>query len=120
MPDALRQVVRSVDCELLVLSYNDESWLGVDELETLCGEGRAVATLAFDSARYVGARIGIFDPSGVKVGRVSHLSNQELLVIAGEGALVRHVVEAVGQLGREAGPSAAIVRRQRGVSSEAG
>ena len=43
-----------------------------------------MATLAFDSARYVGARIGIFDPSGVKVGRVSHLSNQELLVIAGE------------------------------------
>ncbi|MGA2931505.1 MAG: hypothetical protein ABSE98_05370, partial [Acidimicrobiales bacterium] len=46
--------------------------------------------------RYVGARIGIFNPSGRKVGRVSHLSNQELLVIAGEAALVRRVVEAVG------------------------
>ena len=103
MPDALRQVVRSVDCELLVLSYNDEAWLGVDELETLCGEGRDVATLAFDSARYVGARIGIFDPSGVKVGRVSHLSNQELLVIVGEGALVRRVVDAVGRLRAVAG-----------------
>jgi hypothetical protein len=53
-----------------------------------------VATLAFDSARYVGARIGIYDPSGRKVGRIGHLSNQELLVIAGEEALVRHVVEA--------------------------
>ena len=60
------------------------------------GPQRAVATLAFDSARYVGARIGIFDPSGRKVGRVSHLSNQELVVIAGEPALVRRVVEAVG------------------------
>src|SRR5580698_857532 len=61
------------------------------------GKGpRAVATLAFDSARYVGARIGIFDPSGRKVGRVSHLSNRELLVIAGEADLVRHVVDAVG------------------------
>jgi adenine-specific DNA-methyltransferase len=107
MPDALRQVVSSVDCELLVLSYNDESWLAVDELETLCGgRGREVATLTFDSARYVGARIGIFDPSGVKVGRVSHLSNHELLVIAGEGALVRHVVDAVGRLRTEAGVSA--------------
>jgi len=110
MPDALRQVVRSVDCELLVLSYNDESWLAVDELEELCGgAGREVATLTFDSARYVGARIGIFDPSGVKVGRVSHLSNHELLVIAGEGALVRRVVDAVGRLGaggaRPAAPS---------------
>ena len=94
MPAALTSVVRSVDCDLLVLSYNDESWLGMDELEAMCAGRGAVATLAFDSARYVGARIGIFDPSGRKVGRVSHLSNQELLVIAGEGSLVRRVVEA--------------------------
>ena len=133
MPAALASVVQSVDCGLLVLSYNDESWLDLEELEAMCsiqsprkGTGetdpvggtdrasgtdrtggteradvgrrakrREVATLAFDSTRYVGARIGIFDPSGRKVGRVSHLSNQELLVIAGEPALVRRVVEAV-------------------------
>jgi hypothetical protein len=52
----------------------------------------------------VGARIGIFDPSGVKVGRVSHLSNHELLVIAGERALVRRVVDAVGRLRAEGAP----------------
>jgi adenine-specific DNA-methyltransferase len=114
MPDALRQAVRSVDCELLVLSYNDESWLDVAELETVCGEGREVATLAFDSARYVGARIGIFDPSGVKVGRVSHLSNQELVVIAGEGSLVRHVVDAVDRLRGEGSPN---LRADRGSAS---
>ena len=113
MPAALATVVQSVDCDLLVLSYNNESWLGLEELEAMCsiqntgtGPGaepgthtgaartRELATLAFDSARYVGARIGIFDPSGRKVGRVSHLSNQELIVIAGESTLVRHVVEA--------------------------
>ena len=103
MPTALASVVQSIDCELLVLSYNNESWLGLEELEAMCsirtaGSSRStrreVATLSFDSARYVGARIGIFDPSGRKVGRVSHLSNQELLVIAGEPALVRRVVEA--------------------------
>ena len=106
MPAALASVVRSVDCDLLVLSYNNESWLELEELEAMCSiagtaavrhgaAATSVATLAFDSARYVGARIGIFDPSGRKVGRVSHLSNQELLVIAGEPALVRRVVEAV-------------------------
>jgi adenine-specific DNA-methyltransferase len=100
MPEALASVVASVDCDLLVLSYNDEAWLALDELEAMCaqpgpagGSPRAVATLAFDSARYVGARIGIFDPSGRKVGRVSHVSNQELLVIAGEADLVRQVVD---------------------------
>jgi adenine-specific DNA-methyltransferase len=117
MPEALASVVSSLDCGLLVLSYNDESWLSVEELEDLCaappqsrnGEGRTrrrrreVATLAFDSARYVGARIGIYDPSGRKVGRVGHLSNRELLVIAGEPALVRRVIEAVGSM-RPVGP----------------
>ena len=105
MSAALTSVVRSVDCDLLVLSYNDESWLALDELEAICAEAgsnspspRAVATLTFDSARYVGARIGIFDPAGRKVGRVGHLSNQELLVFAGEAALVRHVVDAVRSL----------------------
>jgi adenine-specific DNA-methyltransferase len=100
MPGALASVVQSVDCDLLVLSYNNESWLALDELEAMCSTPRReVATLAFDSTRYVGARIGIFDPSGRKVGRVSHLSNQELLVIAGKPALVRRVVEAAGSTG---------------------
>ena len=99
MPEALAAVVQSVDCDLLVLSYNNESWLGLEELTAMCTDGgrsgrRHVATLAFDSARYVGARIGIFDPSGRKVGRVGHLSNKELLVIAGEQALVRRVMKA--------------------------
>jgi adenine-specific DNA-methyltransferase len=95
MPAALASVVRSVDCDLLVLSYNNESWLDMDELEQMC-EGRGtVATLTFDSARYVGARIGIFDPSGRRVGQVGHLSNQELLVIAGPADLVEKVVARV-------------------------
>jgi adenine-specific DNA-methyltransferase len=107
MPDALASVVAAVDCDLLVLSYNDEAWLALDELEAMCAQPgparrvpRAVATLAFDSARYVGARIGIFDPSGRKVGRISHVSNQELLVIAGEADLVRHVVDAARSVAR--------------------
>ena len=36
-----------------------------------------------DYKRYVGAQIGIHDPSGNKVGTVSHLRNQELLYVAG-------------------------------------
>ncbi len=118
MPEALASVVQSVDCDLLVLSYNNESWLELDELEAMCsvqgepagrGVRREVATLAFDSTRYVGARIGIFDPSGRKVGRVSHLSNQELLVIAGEPAMVRRVVEAVGSAAGVTGAAADVV-----------
>ena len=41
MPAALASVVQSVDCDLLVLSYNNESWLGLDELEAMCAVVRA-------------------------------------------------------------------------------
>ncbi len=97
MPAALAETVASVDCGLLLLSYNDESWVSVDELERMCSHHREVTTLAFESARYVGARIGIHDPSGVKVGTVSHLYNREYLVIAGEVATVQRAVAAAKQ-----------------------
>ncbi len=84
MPDALRQVVKAVDCRVLVLSYNDEAWVSLDELVEMCSARGAVEVLAFDSKRYVGAQIGIYNPSGDKVGKISHLRNQEYIVVAGE------------------------------------
>ena len=36
----------------------------------------------------VGALIGIHDPNGKKVGRVSHVRNVEYVVLAGEAELV--------------------------------
>jgi adenine-specific DNA-methyltransferase len=94
MPGALAETVASVDCGLLLLSYNDEAWVGVDDLEDMCSRHEEVVTLSFESARYVGARIGIHDPSGVKVGTVSHLYNREYLVIAGSVAAVHRAVSA--------------------------
>ena len=119
-----------MDCDLLVLSYNDESWLELEELEAMCsvrrsGGGatpvpREVATLAFDSARYVGARIGIFDPSGKKVGRVGRLSNRELLVIAGEAAIVQEVVEAIESVAGSSGSSGHPAHPASGSSGSSG
>ena len=39
MPGALAQVVRDVRARLLVLSYNDESWMALDELVEICRSG---------------------------------------------------------------------------------
>ncbi|MHB1773402.1 MAG: DNA adenine methylase [Acidimicrobiales bacterium] len=83
MPAALRQVVRDVRCRVLILSYNDEAWVTRDELEDMCSHHEFVETLAFDSKRYVGAQIGIYNPDGQKVGKVSHLRNLEYVVVAG-------------------------------------
>jgi adenine-specific DNA-methyltransferase len=42
-----------------------------------------VRMLAFDSKRYVGAQIGIFNPAGEKVGQVARLRNTEYVFVAG-------------------------------------
>ena len=89
MPDALRRTIAAVDAEVVVVSYNDESWLTLDELHDMCSVHGDVVALAFDSKRYVGAQIGIHDPSGNKVGEVSHTRNLEYVVIAGPSDKLR-------------------------------
>jgi len=93
MPGALAQVVRDVRARLLVLSYNDESWMGLDELIGICRVRGHVEVLAFASNRYVGARIGIHNPAGERVGSVGRLRNLEYVLVAGDRDEVRHVVE---------------------------
>lgn len=95
MPDALREVVRSVRCRVLVLSYNDEAWIDLEALEEMCSHHERVTTFAFDSKRYVGAQIGIYNPGGQKVGAVSRLRNLEYLVVAGPDDDVRRVTALV-------------------------
>ncbi len=93
MPAALGQVVRDVRARLLVLSYNDESWMELDELVEICRVRGHVEVLAFASNRYVGARIGIHNPAGERVGSVGRLRNLEYVLVAGDRDEVRHVVE---------------------------
>jgi adenine-specific DNA-methyltransferase len=84
MPDALRTCIEGVDARVMVVSYNDESWLGLDELVDMCRCRGAVEILGYDSKRYVGAQIGIHNPAGDRVGEVSHLRNTEYLIVSGE------------------------------------
>ncbi|MGP0108735.1 MAG: DNA adenine methylase [Acidimicrobiales bacterium] len=99
MPAALARVITAVRAEVVILSYNNESWLSYEELHELCAGRGHVEVLAFDSARYVGARIGIHDPTGRKVGTVSHLRNTEYVLVAGPRARVRRMVDAVVSAG---------------------
>ncbi len=89
-------LIAEVDAELVIVSYNDEAWLTLDDLIDMCGAGgRHVEVLAFDSKRYVGAQIGIHNPKGERVGRVSHLRNTELLALSGPRRLVRDIVQDI-------------------------
>lgn len=98
MAAALGEVVREARAEVVVVSYNDESWVTVDEISTMLAQAghEDVGVLAFDRKRYVGAQIGIFNGSGAKVGRVSHLRNTEYVVVAGPRDKVASAVSLVG------------------------
>tara|TARA_B100000446_G_scaffold63923_1_gene60566 strand:+ start:136 stop:1203 length:1068 start_codon:yes stop_codon:yes gene_type:complete len=93
MPGALAATVADLQADVVVLSHNDESWLGLDELLEICRPLGEVVVLSFDSKRYVGAQIGIHSPGGERVGEVSHLRNVEYLLVAGDPARVRRMVE---------------------------
>jgi adenine-specific DNA-methyltransferase len=72
----------------LVVSFSNEGFLGPGELvESLSRFGR-VETQSREHRRYVGARIGIYNPGGKKVGRVKHTQNTEFLhvVTVGDGS----------------------------------
>jgi adenine-specific DNA-methyltransferase len=94
MSDALAGVIRDVDAGVIAVSYNDESWVGIEALEAMvAARGGEVCTLAFDSRRYVGAQIGIHNPQGKKVGKVSRLRNVEYVVVGGDAARVALVAD---------------------------
>ncbi len=80
---ALRQVLQALRCRYAIVSFNDEGYVPREEMAALLGGVGQVRVLEVDYKRYVGAQIGIFNPRGEKVGRVSHLRNKEYLFVVG-------------------------------------
>jgi adenine-specific DNA-methyltransferase len=101
MPAAMADVLGRARAEVLVVSYNDESWISREEMtEALRAAGRAcVEVVAFDSKRYVGAQIGVHDPTGKKVGEVKRLRNVEYLFLAGDPDRVAAATTAIATRG---------------------
>ena len=116
MPQALESTIRSLRAEFLLLSYNNESWLTLEQLVEYCSEYDYVQVLSFDSKRYVGAQIGIYSPNGDKVGRISHLRNLEYVVIAGPQQEVRRMTE--GYPACEAETEESIARARSGTQGK--
>ena len=97
MPAALADLIGRARAEVLVVSYNDESWITPEEMTAALRDAghEQVEVLAFDSKRYVGAQIGIHGPTGEKVGEVGRLRNVEYLFVAGERERVAAAEAAV-------------------------
>jgi adenine-specific DNA-methyltransferase len=89
--EAMRRLLSRVHAPLLIVSFNNEGYLAREDMESMLsslwdGAGK-VTTIANDFKRYVGAQIGIYNPQGEKVGKVSHLRNTEYLYVVARESL---------------------------------
>jgi adenine-specific DNA-methyltransferase len=77
----LAEIIEAVNAKVLLVSFNNEGYIGRTEMEALLSTRGRVTVLVQDYKRYVGAQIGIYNPSGERVGAVSHLRNLEYLYV---------------------------------------
>jgi adenine-specific DNA-methyltransferase len=80
---ALDALLDSLRAPWLVVSFNNEGYHDPEHVRERLARHGYVNALEVDFKRYVGAQIGIFNPSGEKVGAVSHLRNKEVLFVVG-------------------------------------
>lgn len=93
---AIASVIEAVRCKHLLVSFNNEGYLDRDEVVELLSQRGYVGVATSDFKRYVGAQIGIYNPDGDKVGRVSHLRNKEyLFVVSRRRETVDRVLNAI-------------------------
>ncbi|MDO9709901.1 DNA adenine methylase [Paracraurococcus lichenis] len=81
---ALARTIEALRCRAVVVSFNDEGYLPRAELEAMLGARFHVEVIEIPHDRYVGAKIGIHNPQGIKVGQVGRLRNMEYLFVATE------------------------------------
>jgi adenine-specific DNA-methyltransferase len=84
---ALQAVIEGVKAPNLIVSFNDEGYLGRDQLVGMLSGRGEVQVIEIARPRYVGARIGIHNPKGEKVGAVGRLRNVEYLFVVSDRRL---------------------------------
>lgn len=81
---ALEATIAALKAPNLVVSFNDEGYLSREELVRVLSARGEVQVIEIARPRYVGARIGIHNPKGEKVGAVGRLRNVEYLFVVGD------------------------------------
>lgn len=78
---AFRAVLDAVRARYLVVSFSDEGHLPLAALRSMLAEHGAVRTVEVPHRRYIGHRIGIYNPRGEKVGTPGPGTNRECLFV---------------------------------------
>lgn len=96
---AMETLLSRLKVRHLVLSFNDEGFFSIEEIEALLRGWGYVVTFSRPHKRYVGALIGIYNPNGQKVGQVSHTKNKEYLFVATQSKTVyRELLSKAGSV----------------------
>ncbi len=77
----MTSVLDNIKAKTLVISFNNEAYISRIQMEELLSGRGELSVIEMSHDRYVGARIGIYNPSGQKVGKVGHLKNSEYLYV---------------------------------------
>ena len=93
--EALPRVLAALRARHVLVSFSNEGYVSREEIESWLSTRGHFEVVEVDFKRYVGAQIGIYNPQGKKVGKVSHLRNKELLFLVGpDRADVRRAADA--------------------------
>lgn len=97
MAQSFFSLLGRVRAQTIVVSYNDESWIGEDEMVSAILEAgfAQVKKFAFSQRRYVGAKIGIYDPQGKKVGKPGADRNIENVFVGGNATSLSQISAAL-------------------------
>ena len=79
--DVLGALFPQVRAQRIILSFNDEGFLSKEEILEILDPLGQVECHSIDYRRYVGAQIGIYNPSGELVGSPKSLRNTEFLFV---------------------------------------
>lgn len=99
MPAQFAAVIEAVRADVLVISFSNEGFVSLPDLVAMARMRGDVVVLDYAYDRYVGARLGIFNPQGIKVGTVSHTRNVEHILVCGAPERVEAMTQGLAGAG---------------------
>ncbi len=87
-------LLNRLDVPWMIVSFNNEAYHDPAHVYERLADHGYVNFVEVDFKRYVGAKIGIYNPDGEKVGAISHLTNREVLFVVGpDRDIVEHAFD---------------------------
>jgi adenine-specific DNA-methyltransferase len=89
METAFADVLARVRAKRIVVSFNDEGYLTLPRLRELLATRGRVREVSVPHPRYIGHKLGVYNPQGEKVGKPGPARNREHLFVVECGAVRR-------------------------------